>query len=516
MSGDAILLSSALRNNLLALQRNATLIDRTTARLASGLEVNSALDNPQNFFAAESLRNRAYDLSRRLDGVGQGLQTIRQGLDGLAAIENLLDVAEGIAVEELRKLQNAPPAPPAAVDPLNEQILAAGPVAYWRLNETSGGAAQNLGSIGPAANGTYINTPSLGVGPLYAGGDVAAGFNGTNESVNIPDNNLLNRSSQAQRTIELVFNADNITDRQVLYEEGGPVNAQSLYVFDGRVYVTARDAGAWGPAIISAPINAGETYHVAFTFDSSSGEFIGYLNGDEMGRTPTPVGVAFPSHSNDIAIGRMRQDTWFHDGVGNGNGFNFDGRISDVAVYNDALAPEVIESHALAVTGTVAGPGENEEFNMVLDQITQLAIDSRYRGVNLLIGDNLTTFFNEDGTSSLEIEGRNATSDGLDLIRQGFDNVETLEEIIARVRAAILEVRRYSTTLAGDLNIMTVREDFIEGSINNFLAGADKLVQADMNREGANLLAAQTREQMATISLSLALRSEFSIFTLFA
>ncbi len=63
MSGD-IVLSSALRNNLLSLQNTQRNIDTAQLRLATGLKVNSALDNPQNFFTAKALNNRASDLTR--------------------------------------------------------------------------------------------------------------------------------------------------------------------------------------------------------------------------------------------------------------------------------------------------------------------------------------------------------------------------------------------------------------------------------------------------------------------
>ncbi|MGD1888739.1 MAG: ABC transporter substrate-binding protein, partial [Cohaesibacteraceae bacterium] len=64
-----ITLSSAVRSNLLSLQNTADMMSKTQERLATGLEVNSALDNPTNFFTASSLNSRAGDLGRLLDGV---------------------------------------------------------------------------------------------------------------------------------------------------------------------------------------------------------------------------------------------------------------------------------------------------------------------------------------------------------------------------------------------------------------------------------------------------------------
>lgn len=96
MSGDVVL-TAALRNNLLSLQGTQGLIDATQYRLSTGLKVNSALDNPQSFFASQSLSNRAGDLQRLLDGIGQSIQTIKEADKGVTALTNLINQADSIA-----------------------------------------------------------------------------------------------------------------------------------------------------------------------------------------------------------------------------------------------------------------------------------------------------------------------------------------------------------------------------------------------------------------------------------
>ena len=70
-----VVLSSAVRSNLLNLQSTAELLGKTQTRLATGKKVNSALDNPTNFFTASSLNSRAADLGRLLDSVSNAIQT---------------------------------------------------------------------------------------------------------------------------------------------------------------------------------------------------------------------------------------------------------------------------------------------------------------------------------------------------------------------------------------------------------------------------------------------------------
>src|ERR1700761_9645110 len=67
MSG--IVLSASVRQNLLSLQSTADLLATTQNRLATGKKVNSALDNPTNFFTAQSLDNRASDINNLLDRI---------------------------------------------------------------------------------------------------------------------------------------------------------------------------------------------------------------------------------------------------------------------------------------------------------------------------------------------------------------------------------------------------------------------------------------------------------------
>jgi flagellin len=96
MTNDVVL-GSALRTNLLSLQRTQQGIDRTQNILSTGLRVNSALDNPQSFFAAQSLNNRASDLTRLLDGLGQSISTIQAADKGTEALTSLLNQADSIA-----------------------------------------------------------------------------------------------------------------------------------------------------------------------------------------------------------------------------------------------------------------------------------------------------------------------------------------------------------------------------------------------------------------------------------
>src|SRR3982750_4328119 len=96
MSNDVVL-SAALRNNLLSLQNTQKQIDVHQSRLATAKKVNSALDSPQAFFAAQSLTNRANDLSNLLDSIGQSIQVIQAANNGVTALTTLVNQAQSLA-----------------------------------------------------------------------------------------------------------------------------------------------------------------------------------------------------------------------------------------------------------------------------------------------------------------------------------------------------------------------------------------------------------------------------------
>src|ERR1700761_719407 len=100
MSG--IVLSASVRQNLLSLQSTASLLATTQNDLATGNKGNSALDNPTEFFTAQSLNNRASDISNLLDGIGNGIQVLQAANTGLTSLQSLVANAQSIANQVLQ------------------------------------------------------------------------------------------------------------------------------------------------------------------------------------------------------------------------------------------------------------------------------------------------------------------------------------------------------------------------------------------------------------------------------
>jgi flagellin len=103
MSLSNITLSSSVRQNLLSLQDTASLLSTTQTRLATGKKVNSALDNPTNFFTASGLDARASDIGNLLDSIGNGVQVLQAANTGITSLSKLVDTAKSIANQALQQ-----------------------------------------------------------------------------------------------------------------------------------------------------------------------------------------------------------------------------------------------------------------------------------------------------------------------------------------------------------------------------------------------------------------------------
>jgi len=92
-----ISLTSGMRNNLVSLQQTLNLLDRTQTRLATGKRVNTAIDDPVNYFASQSHLQRAGDLALRKDGMAEGVNTVTAASKAIDTLLSMMQQAQGIA-----------------------------------------------------------------------------------------------------------------------------------------------------------------------------------------------------------------------------------------------------------------------------------------------------------------------------------------------------------------------------------------------------------------------------------
>ena len=167
----SIVLSAGVRSNLLQLQSTSDLIASTQTKLATGKRVNSALDNPNNFFTAKGLENRASDLSNLLDSMSTAINTIGAANNGITAITKLVQSAQSLTTQAQQTSVTATRATLAAqFDALRTQIdqlagdsgfngvnLLNGQSLTVQLNETNTSSTTVTGVTDTSANALAIN-----------------------------------------------------------------------------------------------------------------------------------------------------------------------------------------------------------------------------------------------------------------------------------------------------------------------------------------------------------------------
>src|SRR5919198_831423 len=206
-----------------------------------------------------------------------------------------------------------------------------------------------------------------------------------------------------------------------------------------------------------------------------------------------------------------------------------DGRIqfeatgtNTIVVGGTATANELAQFGLVAGT-TAAGTLNTtrsslaSQYDTIRTQITQLAADSGFNGVNLLNGDALKVLLNEKATSSLTISGVTYTAAGLGITASTntFQSDFDINAAITNVTTALATLRAQSSTFGANLSIVQIRQEFTKMTINTLRTGADNLVLADSNEEGANLLSLQTRQQLSSTALSIASQSDQNVLRLF-
>src|ERR1700716_529654 len=149
MSG--IVLSASVRQNLLSLQSTADLLATTQNRLSTGKKVNTALDNPTNFFTAASLNNRASDINNLLDGIGNGVQVLQAANTGITSLQKLVDSAKSVANQALQ----------ATVGYSAKSSITTAAIAGATAGDLRGPTTGDVTVLGAAATGTqstFANT----------------------------------------------------------------------------------------------------------------------------------------------------------------------------------------------------------------------------------------------------------------------------------------------------------------------------------------------------------------------
>ncbi len=156
------------------------------------------------------------------------------------------------------------------------------------------------------------------------------------------------------------------------------------------------------------------------------------------------------------------------------------------------------------------------DYEKVLTEINQLVLDTSYKGINLLNGNNLTVNVNETN-ATLTISGKtlNVTGLGFTATTVNFSTSGQIDSSITEAKAALTSLRDAASSFSTDLSLLQARDSFTTDLINTLQTGAGLLVDANLEEESANLLALQTRQALGTSSLAFASQAQQSVLQLF-
>lgn len=385
-----VTLSSAVRSNLNALQATSNMMSSVQEKLSTGKKVNSALDNPNSFFTAKGLENRASDLGSLLDDMGQSVQTLKAADKGITAISDLVDAAKAKASQ--------------ASQTSNQVERAKYAEEYNELLTQIEDIAKDSG---------------------YKGKNLLAG-DGNDLKV------TFNESGKSSLSISAVdyTNASSSTGLNLSEIRSGVSGSTSITLTNG-----TGSAALTGGSLLTAD-NEFEVGDVITLTDT---------NGAELGK----LEIKADTTVNDL--------TSFLEDV--------DGVTTDLT------------DETLTVTA---------EFKLSLSSSSSAS----------------GSFADRDTGQTSEQEG-------------GFAKDSDIDAAMSKLKKAQDELRAQASTFGTNLSIVQSRQDFTNSMINTLEEGAGKLTLADTNEEGANLLALQTQQSLASTALSLAAQADQNVLRLF-
>lgn len=496
-----IVLSAGVRQNLLALQSTAQLMSTTQNRLATGRRVNSALDNPTNFFSSQTLSNRASDLNSLLDSIGQGQKILEAADKGLTSLTKLVEAAKAIAKQARQSPQPGAAGYSAITvtgDPTNETLGSFTGTAY----AAPGGAGGNI-AFTVTVNGTAYNLTAA-VGAADAVGTVATAMQA---AIDANANTLGHATVTTAGGFLKVDAVDADTDISVT---ASTITANVGLTVDGSTNRNINSTslldniGSSGQTL-NVTVNGGSTQQITFGTAVGQVSTLAELNtalGTLSGVTASASGslisfsVASSLTQNSLTLATSNAATATALGITQGT----------------------TNGTAYASTPNSTRTSLQSDYNSLLTQIDALAADASYNGINLIHGDNLKVIFNEFGTSSLTISGVTFDSAGLGLnavAGTGFQSDASIDVTLTELNNALSSLRTQASKFGSNLTIVQTRQDFTKQIVSTLNTGADQLVLADPNEEGANLLALQTRQQLSTTALSLSAQADQAVLRLF-
>ncbi len=505
-----VTLSASVRQSLLSLQNTTSLVERTQNRLSTGLRVSSAIDDPVAFFQSKSLSDRASDFLEKKDGIDQGISTVTSALDGVESIEALVKQMKGISNAMKSATDSQISDLVSQFNDLRTQINNLAADATYQGANLINGTGQTLSVEFSERTASLLNVASVDLRSSTAGLNLAA--NAYTTADNFVDFSTLRGATAAGNEFQNRFLST--SDDFVLTYNGSDktFSAGETVAFTFGTGSTFNFVNSTAQALTLS--NAGTvTVNIVTAADQITGGQIGIVADQNInatfeygtqtyGQTTAALGTATVTYQGSSTITLAAGEEFVFD-LGGVNvtavatsGFVLSqGKVIDINVLisgSDSYTDSASGLYFIATTSTAG---------LVATGADTTASNAISYGIAL--NGNATGTITS-GTGDLSVTG---------FVKAGDTNL--INGVIDQLDDALTTLRTQAQTLGSNVALLNTRLDFTEQYTNTLQGGADKLTLADINEEGANLLALQTRQQLGIQSLSLAAQAEASILSLF-
>jgi flagellin-like hook-associated protein FlgL len=502
-----------MRNNLSALQGTAAALAQTQGRLSSGKKVNSALDNPTNFFSAQSHLQRASDLGNRVDGMSEGIQTVKAADAGITSITSLIQAAKGLASSALGTTDVV--ARKSYQDQFNElrkQIDT--------LATDSGYKGTNLlkGNDLTVQFNEKTDVSALTIKGFDAS-TATSGLNIAGATKDVASSNSSGAAGAALQTASTTLSAVKASFDSAKAAQDA-LNAADTAI---QAAVANKAPDVTGAAVAEAASKAA----------TAAGNAIG---GIDSKAKDLFTAAAKALHDSSLSLAAGTDDSGAAKTAAGATGTG----IGTYSVNTDNAIAAVIlaNTNATAASAPATAAGDTAVGTALTDAATALGA-SDTEGVRQALydignGDNGAATFKDlaaytatlgTGTDEGKVatDAAKAAADAGTLVTDsGGGWASSINVGNAAITAsssaldgALSTLRTQSSALASNLSVVTTRQDFTSSMIGALTTGSDSLTLADMNQEGANMLMLQTRQSLSTTALSLSSQAAQSILKLF-
>ncbi len=441
-------LSMGVRTNLLELTNTTKLLTRTNERLASGKDVNNSVDNPVNFFASMNLTNRATSLNARLDGIGQAVQTLKAAESGVKGVRSLMANMEALINQARDEVDiRARRALGSQFNQLLEQAQ--------ELAKDSGYQGTNLlqkserltVQFSDRFDQSIMKIDGINIqGPGIGGSGMRDGLNEVPPSAVTGNVNIAERAS-----------------------------VPSIASVAARVSESSRASRA---SIASEPSYAS----IASIASKASVASYASLASAASAASAVIDGVFTPSRTEIASVASIASEA------------SIASRPEIASKASESSQASISSRASVASRASIASQASQAE--IAAQTITQqyaftMNVTNAQIGTDLVLG--------------IQAHGTNSTALGEHEIDWGGPTYrDQLKSIAIQIEKMDNALRVELSNISTNTGVLNIREEFTTELKTTLLEGSDKLVLADMNSEGANLLALQTRQQLGLQALQLA------------